>query len=99
MLAVMGRVPPPKQTPGCLQTLLLSRMIAQILFVPLLLIGGAAACIVAVVYAATVHFTLAFAVLALTVAVLTAISRWEYIRVKRELPPDDDVDPADPRAR
>jgi hypothetical protein len=30
---------------------------------------------------------------------LTALSRWEYVRVKRELPPADEVDPADPRMR
>ena len=95
----MGRVPPPKQRPGCLQTLVLSGMIARILFVPMVLIAGAVACVVAVVYALSVHFTLAIAVVAVTVAVLTALSRWEYVRVKRDLPPADEVDPADPRAR
>jgi hypothetical protein len=95
----MSRVPPPKQPNGCLQTFVITRMIAQILFVPMLLIGGAVLCVAAAVYAFSVNYLYGVAVIASAIVVLLVISRWEYTRVKRELPPPDEVDPADPRAR
>lgn len=74
-------------------------MIAGILFVPMLLIGGAVLTVIVTVYAYSVHFLLGFGVILLTIIVLIIISKWEYTRVKRDLPPPDEVDPADPRAR
>ncbi len=94
----MYQVPPPKEPNGCLQTAVISRMIAQILFVPMLLIFGAIVCVVVAVYAFASSILLGFGVIAGTIVVLTAISRWEYQRVKRDLPPPGE-DPADPRMR
>ena len=94
----MHRVPPPKEPSGCLQTLVISRIIAQILVVPMLLILGGVLCVVAALYAFTNSPFLGAAVIIVTIVVLTGLARWEYTRVKRDLPPDD-YDPIDPRMR
>jgi hypothetical protein len=95
----MYRVPPPKEPSGCLQTVVITRMIAQILFVPMLLIFGGVVCILLVVYAFSASPLLAFGVVAATVLVLSGVARWEYTRVKRDLPPPDETDYIDPRMR
>jgi hypothetical protein len=95
----MYQVPPPKEPNGCLQAAVISRMIAGILFVPLVLIFGGILALVLAFYAFAEHALLGFALLIAVVLVLTVVSRWEYVRVKRELPPADEADPADPRAR
>jgi hypothetical protein len=94
----MYQVPPPKEPNGCLQTVVISRMIAQILFVPMLLILGGIVCILLALYAFAEHVLLGVAVVVIAIAVLTVISKWEYDRVKRDLPPPGE-DPADPRMR
>jgi hypothetical protein len=95
----MYQVPPPKEPSGCLQTAVISRMIAGILLVPLLLIFGGIMAVVLAFYAFATHALLGFGILLIVGLALTALSRWEYVRVKRELPPADEVDPADPRMR
>ena len=92
------QVPPPKEPNGCLQAAVISRMIAQIMFVPMLLILGGVLCILIAIYAFAEHFLLGFGVIAVTVLVLSVVSRWEYQRVKRDLPAPGE-DPADPRMR
>jgi hypothetical protein len=95
----MGRVPPPKEPNGCLQTAVISRMIAQILFVPLLLIFGGILFVVFAFYAFAEHVLLGFGLVVFAGVVLAVIARWEYERVKRDLPPPDDVERIDPRMR
>ena len=95
----MYRVPPPKEPNGCLQTVVISRMIAVILFVPLLLIFGGILSVVLAFYAFAEHALLGFGLLLSVVVVLTVVARWEYARVKRDLPPADEIDRADPRMR
>ena len=95
----MYQVPPPKEPSGCLQTAVISRMIAAILFVPLLLIFGGIVAVVLAFYAFAEHPLLGFGLILIAAVALTVLSRWEYVRVKRDLPPRDDVDPADPRMR
>ena len=94
----MYQVPPPKEPNGCLQTAVISRMIAQILFVPMLLIFGGVLCVIFAVYAFAANTFLGIAVILVTIVVLTALSMWEYRRVKRGLPPLPE-DPPDPRLR
>jgi hypothetical protein len=74
-------------------------MIARILLVPLLLIFGGVISVILVVYALATHFLLGIGVILVAVVILSVLARWEYTRVKRELPPADDFDPADPRMR
>jgi hypothetical protein len=95
----MYRVPPPKEPNGCLQTVVITRMIAQILFVPLLLIFGGVVCIVLAVYVISASPLLALGVIVVTAVVLSGLARWEYSRVKRDLPPPDETDYIDPRMR
>ena len=95
----MYQVPPPKEPSGCLQTIVITRMIAQILLVPMMLIFGGIVCVVVTLYAFAVAPLLGVGVIVLTVIVLTVLARWEYTRVKRDLPPPDEVNPIDPRMR
>jgi len=95
----MGRVPPPQEPNGCLQTIVISRMIAQILFVPLALILGGILLVLGAFYAFAEHPLLGFGLVLIAFVALTFVARWEYERVKRDLPPADERDPADPRTR
>ena len=95
----MYQVPPPKEPNGCLQTLVISRMIGQVLLVPMLLIFGGIACVVIALYAFTTSPVLGGAALLLTIGVLIALASWEYRRAKRGLPPIDERDHIDPRMR
>lgn len=92
------QVPPPKERSGCFQTVVISSMIARILFVPLVLILGGILAVIVALYAFAEHTLLGFAVIAVAVVALTVLSRWEYMRVKRDLP-EPGEDPADPRLR
>ena len=92
-------LPPTKETSGCHKTLVKTSIIGQILAVPLALIFGALIGLLVAVYAFSEHVLLGFAVIAIAVISLTALARWEYIRVKRDLPPPDDFEPIDPRRR
>ncbi len=93
------RIPPPKEPNGCLQALVISRMIARILLVPMLLILGGVVCVIVALYAFAASMWLGFAVILATIAVLTLLSKWEYQRSKHGLPPPDDSDRIDPRTR
>jgi hypothetical protein len=95
----MYQVPPPKEPNGCLQTLVISRIIAQILLVPMLLIIGGIAGVVIALYAFTTNPLLGVGFILLVMGTLTALASWEYRRVKRDLPPMDERDRIDPRMR
>jgi hypothetical protein len=96
---VPHRIPPPKEPNGCLQAALISRMIARILFVPMLLIVGGGGCVVLGIYAFGVSMWLGFGLILVAIIVLIVISKWEYQRAKRDLPPVDDRGRIDPRSR
>jgi len=74
-------------------------MIAQILFVPLLLIFGGIIVVVGSFYAFAEHTLLGFGLLLGAGIALLVVARWEYERVKRDLPPQDERDRIDPRLR
>lgn len=93
------QVPPPREPSGCLQTLVITRIMFQILAVPMLLILGGIICVGLTLYAFTAHFLLGLLVIAITIALLTGLAKWEYDRVKRDLPPPDEIDRIDPRMR
>jgi hypothetical protein len=95
----MYRVPPPKEPNGCLQTVVITRMIARILLVPLLFILGGVVCVILALYTIAASPLLGLGVIIVTVVVLSALARWEYARAKRGLPPPDEIDYIDPRMR
>jgi membrane protein implicated in regulation of membrane protease activity len=74
-------------------------MIGRILLVPMLLIAGGFFCVIAALYAFAASMWLGIAVFLVTIVLLTALSKWEYQRVKRDLPPPDDRERVDPRTR
>lgn len=86
----MGRVPPPKEQSGCIQTLIISRMIIQILIVPLLMIMGMIVSAIIALFAFSEHVALGFGVLIAAALLIYAAARWEYRRVSKEmLPPEE----------
>ena len=86
----MYHPPPPKEPSGCIQTLVISRMILQILFVPILMIIGGIVGVLLFIDAFTVSPFLGLGVLALGVGALVALGKWEWRRVGKDVPPDDD---------
>ncbi|HEX5369601.1 MAG TPA: hypothetical protein VFY10_09345 [Dehalococcoidia bacterium] len=86
----MYHPPPPKEPSGCIQTLIISRMILQILFVPILMIVGGIMGFVALLYAFSYSPFLALFILALGVGALIALGKWEWRRVGKEISSEDD---------
>ncbi len=82
--------PQPQNEPsGCLQTLVITRVILGILLVPILMIVGALFAVVFTFYLFTVSAPLALIPIALGAAGLLALYRWEKARIDRETPPPD----------
>jgi hypothetical protein len=87
----MYHPPPPKEPNGCIQTLVISRMILQILFIPILMIVGGIVALLVFIYAFSASPLLGLGVLVLGFGVLVAIGKWEWRRVGKEIPPDEDL--------
>lgn len=80
---------PQKEPSGCLQTLIITRIILQILFVPLMLVAGGIAGVLLFFFALTVNPLLGLLVLVLVGAGLYLLGRWEQNRVPQGPPPND----------
>ncbi len=78
-----------KEPSGCMETLLITRIVFSMLFVPFLMILGAIAAVVLAFYALTIHPLLAILVIALCGAGFGGFIKWETARVKRQMPNDD----------
>jgi hypothetical protein len=87
----MYHPPPPKEPNGCIQMLVISRMILQILFVPILMIVGGIVALLVFIYAFSASPLLGLGVLVLGFGLLVAIGKWEWRRVGKEIPPDEDL--------
>ena len=85
----MYQVPPPREPSGCIQTVVLTRMILQILLVPLGLIIASVLAVLLALYAFTLSPLLAVAVIVLATLVMVGVARWENRRITRDFPPDD----------
>jgi hypothetical protein len=85
----MYHPPPPKEPNGCIQTLVISRMIFQILAIPILMILFALMAVLVFLYAFSTSPFLGLLVLALTGLGLYGVMQWEKRRIERELPPED----------
>jgi lipopolysaccharide export LptBFGC system permease protein LptF len=81
--------PPPREPSGCLQTLVISKMIFQILAVPILMILLGLVAVLIFLYAFSESPLLALLVIAIFGFLLYVIMKFEQRRVEREIPPDD----------
>jgi len=85
----MYQVPPPREPSGCVQSLIISRMIFQILLVPLTLILGAVIAVLLMLWALSESPFLALAIVVVAALLLAALAKWEARRVSREAHRDD----------
>lgn len=83
--------PPPSEPNGCIQTLVISRMIFMILLIPIALIMGVLLAVMAVFVAYSEHPVLGLIVITLVGALFYFVVRWERQRVERDHPPDMDM--------
>ena len=74
---------------GCAQTIMLTRVILQILFVPLLLIFGSVLFVLLTFFALSISPFLALLTIAGGAAALYGAAKWESRRIARDNPPDD----------
>jgi small-conductance mechanosensitive channel len=81
--------PPPREPSGCLQTLVITRMIFQILAVPIVMIIIGLVAVIIFLYAFSESPLLALLVIGGFGLVLYGIMKWEHRRIQREMPPDD----------
>jgi hypothetical protein len=80
---------PTKEPSGCLQTLLITRIILQILFVPLMLVAGGVGGVILFFYALTLNPLLGLGVLVVLGVGLYILGKWEARRVPQGPPPND----------
>jgi membrane protein YdbS with pleckstrin-like domain len=81
--------PPPASEPnGCLQTLVITRVIFQILFIPLMLIMSVLFAVVAFIYAFSESPFLGLGVIALFGFLAYLVIKWEHSRIEKEHPYD-----------
>ena len=81
--------PAPKEPNGCLQTLVITRMIFQILAIPIAMILIGLVAVVILLYAFSESPLLALLVIVTLGFVIYAIAKWEQRRIQREMPPED----------
>lgn len=79
----------PKEPGGCVQSIVITRMIIGMLAIPLGLILGAVLAVLLALWALTVHPLLGLAVLLGGFLLLLAVARWESNRVGRDIPKDE----------
>jgi hypothetical protein len=80
--------PPPSEPNGCIQTLVITRMIFQILFVPLLMILGALMAVMLLFFAFSENPLLGLGVILGFGLFIYLLVRWERNRMDREHPPE-----------
>ena len=74
---------------GCIQSLVISRLIIGMLLIPIGLIIGAVLAVLLTFYALTVHPLLALLVILGCAGILVGVAKWEGRRVAKENPRDD----------
>jgi len=77
-----------KEPSGCMETLLITRIVFSMLLIPFLMILAAVAAVILAFYALTIHPLLALLVLVLCGAVFMGFVKWESARIKRQMPDD-----------
>jgi len=81
--------PSAKEPSGCIQTLVISKVIFQILAVPIFMIFVGLVAVMIFLYAFTESPLLALLVFGVFGFLLYGIMKWEQRRIQRELPPED----------
>jgi hypothetical protein len=79
----------PKEPSGCMQTLLISRIIVGILLIPFLIILGAIAIVLLTFYALSVNPLLALVPVLVGGGIIVGVARWESARIAKEMPPEE----------
>lgn len=79
--------PEPDANPGCLDVLVITRVVLGILFLPIAAIVLVIMDIGVIFYAFSIHSALALIPIAVTVAAIWAFARWDR---NRDRPPDSD---------
>ena len=78
-----------KEPSGCMETLLITRIVFSMLFVPFLMIMAAIFAVVGSFWALTIHPLLALLMMVLCGFLFFGVVKWESARVKRQMPPED----------
>lgn len=89
MLVAMYYPQRPREPSGCLETLVITRLIIAMLLVPLLLIVVAVIAVIVAFYALTIHPLLALLTILTFAGALIGVVHWESRRIAREAPPED----------
>jgi uncharacterized membrane protein len=89
MLRVVYYPHEPKEPSGCMQTIIITRMIIGMLAVPIALIMGAVIFIMLAFVALSVHPLLALLVVAIGAGAIILGGRWESRRAAKDFPKDD----------
>ncbi|HEU0073061.1 MAG TPA: hypothetical protein VFS30_03550 [Dehalococcoidia bacterium] len=80
--------PGPSGPNGCIQTIVISRMIFMILLIPVLLIISVIFAVMAVFVAYSRHPVLGLAVICVVSTLIYIVIKWEQHRVERDHPPE-----------
>ena len=78
-----------KEPSGCMQTIVISRLIIGILLIPLALIGGGIVAVLVAFVLAAEHPLYALLFVMAAAGTIILVARWESRRVSRERPPGD----------
>ena len=78
-----------KEPSGCMETLLITRIVFGMLLIPFAMILAAIAAVIISFWALTIHPLLALVVIGLCGSAFVAVVKWETARVRRQLPPED----------
>ena len=81
--------PPPREPNGCLQTLVISRMIFQILAVPIAMIVIGLTAVTILLFAFSESPLLALVVVGIFGVLIYVVVKWEQRRIEREMPPEE----------
>jgi hypothetical protein len=79
----------PREPNGCLQSLVISRLIIGMLLIPMALIIGCVVAVILTFYALAAHPLLALLVIVCSVGIIVGLAKWESWRVTKDMPPDD----------
>jgi hypothetical protein len=78
-----------KEPSGCMETVIITRIVFGMLLIPFAMIMGAIFAVVATFYALTIHPLLAVFCIVLCGTLFVLFVRWETSRVRRQMPPED----------
>lgn len=79
----------PREPSGCMQALVISRLIIGMLLIPMTIIFGAIVAVLLTFYTLSIHPLLALLTIVVAGTVLVAIAKWESRRVARDNPRDE----------